>query len=179
MSTTEQKNKKTSNEERLIEKLSSKLNIPVNLQKERRLWAIIDHSKIVETCLTAYEMGFEHLSTISVTDWLEKGKLELAYHLWSYEHKVLLTIKTEIDRKKPKISSINSIWGTNAETCERECHEMFGAIFDGNPNLTPLFLEDWQGPPPFLKDFNWREYVRKETYDQKNPREETYFEVKK
>lgn len=165
--------------DKLVKDLSSKLEVPVDRQKEKRLWVTVDHSKIVEACSTAHEMGFEHLSTIAATDWLEEGKFELTYHLWSYNYNILLTIKTKIDRKNPTISSINSIWDKNAETCERECHELFGIKFQGNKNLTPLFLEDWEGPPPFLKDFNWREYVVKEIYDEKNPREEVYFEVKK
>ncbi len=179
MSTMSDDSKNSLLEEKLIKNLNTKLGVSINFQKERRLWTSIDSDKIVDICTKAYEMGFEHLSTISVTDWLEEGKHELVYHLWSYSHKVLLTIKTKIDRKNPNISSINSIWGANAETCERECHELFGVKFEGNPNLTPLFLEDWEGPPPFLKDFNWREYVKEETYDQNNPREKVYFEVKK
>ena len=165
--------------EKLVEDLSLKIDTPVERQKERRLKATVDHSKIVEACSKAHEMGFEHLSTIAATDWIEAGKFELTYHLWSYKYNILLTIKTKIDRKNPTIPSVNSIWDTYAETCERECHELFGIKFTGNKNLTPLFLEEWEGPPPFLKDFNWREYVTKEVYDTKNPREEAYFEVKK
>ncbi len=179
MSAKDKQNKNKSIEEKLIKDLNSKLDTTVHCQKERRLWISINPDQIVETCSKAYELGFEHLSTISVTDWLDEGKHEVTYHLWSYSYNHLLTIKTKIDRKKPKISSINSIWGGNAETCERECHELFGVIFEGNPNLTPLFLEDWAGPPPFLKDFNWREFVKKDMYDQNNPREKVYFEVKK
>ena len=162
----------------LVEVLSSELDASITLKKERRMWVEIDSKKIVDVCLKALQLGFEHLSTISV-DWLEEGRFELVYHLWSYKYRTSLNIKTKIDRNKPSISSINSIWDTYAETCERECHELFGINFEGNSNLTPLFLEDWQGPPPFLKDFNWREYTLKEHYKEENPREQVYFEVKK
>ncbi len=163
----------------LIENLSSEFDASVVLRNERRLWVEIAPSRIVDVCLKAQQLGFEHLSTISAIDWLEEGRFELVYHLWSYNNKSLLSIKTKIDRKKPSISSINSIWDTYAETCEREIHELFGIDFQGNSNLTPLFLEDWQGPPPFLKDFNWRDYTLKEHYKEENPREKAYFEVKK
>jgi len=43
---------------------------------------------------------------------------------------------------------------------EHEAWELFKIIFKGNPMLKPLFLEEWNGPPPFRKDFNWREYVK-------------------
>jgi NADH-quinone oxidoreductase subunit C len=162
-----------------VENLSSELEASVVLKTERRLWVEVDPSKIVESCLKAQQMGFEHLSTISAVDWLEEGMLELVYHLWSYQLKSLLSIKTKIGRINSSISSINSIWDTYAETCEREIHELFGIDFEGNSNLTPLFLEDWEGPPPFLKDFNWRDYTREEHYSEENPREKVYFEVKK
>ena len=53
---------------------------------------------------------------------------------------------------------------------------MFGVKFEGNDDLSPLFLEDWLGPPPFRKDFDWRKYVREKYYDKKNERENIYFE---
>lgn len=46
---------------------------------------------------------------------------------------------------------------------EREIWELFGIIFDGNAMLKPLFLEKWNGPPPFRKEFDWKKFV-KETY---------------
>lgn len=110
------------------------------------------------------------------SDWLEKGIYELTYHAWSYADKLLLTIKTEIDRDKPTVTSTIPIWDENAQIHERELHELFGVDFEGNPDLAPLFLEDWDGPPPFRKDFNWREYVRNKYYDKKNDREKPYFE---
>ena len=39
-----------------------------------------------------------------------------------------------------------------------------------------LFLEDWEGPPPFRKDFDWGKYVREKYYNKKNERENIYFE---
>jgi len=163
----------------LVKTLSSELGASVNPGRERRLWVEINPANIVDACMKVQKIGFEHLSTISAVDWLEEGRFELVYHLWSYQYNTLLSIKTKIDRKKPSISSINSIWDTYAETCEREIHELFGIDFKGNKNLIPLFLEDWEGPPPFLKDFNWREFTMKEHYKEDNPREKVYFEVKK
>jgi NADH:ubiquinone oxidoreductase subunit C len=37
-------------------------------------------------------------------------------------------------------------------------------------------LENWEGPNPFRKDFNWREYVRNKFYDKKNEREKVYYD---
>jgi len=88
-----------------------------------------------------------------------------------------LTIKTRINRDKPTIDSVVSIWEDNAQIHERELHELFGVEFKNNPNLTPLFLEDWNNTPPFRKDFNWRDYVRDEFYNKENKREEPYWDA--
>jgi len=55
-------------------------------------------------------------------------------------------------------------------------HELFGVEFEGNQDLAPLFLEDWDGPPPFRKDFDWRDYVREREYDKENERERAYWD---
>jgi len=163
-------------EGKVIEDISAKFKIAGKVQRERRVWVTIDKDELIALCNFVKELGFEHLSAISVTDWPEEGTFELAYHLWSYSEKILLTIKTKIDRAKPVIDSVIPIWQENAQIHEREFHELFGVEFEGNEDLAPLFLEDWDGPPPFRKDFDWREYVRQGCYDQTNERERAYYD---
>ena len=124
----------------------------------------------------AKRKGFGHLSSISVTDWIEEGKYEVTYHLWSYSDKLLLNVKTKISRDDPVTLSAISLWGANAQIHERELHELFGVNFRGNLDPSPLFLEGWDKTPPFKKDFNWRDYVRKELLDKSNKREKGYWE---
>lgn len=166
------------NTKELIRKLESNLSIIIDVQRERRLWTRVEPEKLLDIISYVKNEGFDHLSTISATDWLEEGKFEITYHFWSYSIKVVLTIKTKIDRKNPVIESINNFYGTNAESCERELHEMFGIVFIGNSDLTELFLEDWNELPPFRKDFDWHKYVQEEFYDKENSREKVYFEGK-
>jgi len=163
-------------ENKLIEKISSKFKIEGRLQRERRIWVATDKESLVALCNFAKGLGFEHLSAISVTDWPEEGTFELTYHLWSYSEKVLLTIKARTDRANPVIDSVVPIWNESAQIHERELHELFGVEFKGNEDLAPLFLEDWDGPPPFRKDFNWRDYVREREYDKADEREKAYWE---
>ncbi len=146
-------------------------------QRERRYWVSIPKDEVYNVIKRLKEEGFDHLSAISVTDWLNEGEFEITYHLWSYRHKVLLTVKTRIPRENPVIKSLYPIYDGNAWIHERELHEMFGVIFEGNPDLSPLFLEGWEGPPPFRKDFNWREYVREEFYSKERERDKAYWEV--
>lgn len=166
----------SSKEEELLEKIGSQFDVEGRIQKKRRVWISVEREKLLNLCTCLKDIGFEHLSAISATDWLEKGTFEVTYHLWSYEENVLVTVKTEIDRDDPCIESMVPIWHENAQIHERELHELFGIKFEGNSDLEPLFLEDWEGPPPFLKDFNWREHVQKEFYDEGDERESAYFD---
>ena len=160
----------------LLDEIKSKFKVDGRIQRKRRIWVSSDENRLMEMIKWLKERGFVHLSAISVTDWLEEGNYEITYHLWSYKEKILVTVKTKIDRKNPAIDSVTPIWKENAQIHERELHELFGVKFKGNPDLSPLFLEDWQGPPPFRKDFDWREYVREKYYDKENEREIVYYD---
>jgi len=146
-------------------------------QRERRIWVSVPEEKVFDVLKNLKEAGFDHLSAISVTDWIDEEKFEVTYHLWSYKYKILLTVKTKIDRENAKIKSVYPIYDRSAWIHEREMHELFGVEFIGNPDLSPLFLEDWKEKPPFRKDFDWREYVRSKYYDKENEREKAYWEV--
>ncbi len=163
-------------EKELLDQIKTKFKIDGRVQRNQRIWISIEASKLIDICKWMKKNSFTHLSAISVTDWLEKAEYEITYHLWSYDKKILITIKTRINRKKPVIESVSPIWGESAQIHERELHELFGVNFKGNEDLTPLFLEGWKGPDPFRKDFNWREYVRNEFYDKKNEREKVYYD---
>ncbi|MFO7742487.1 MAG: NADH-quinone oxidoreductase subunit C [Anaerolineae bacterium] len=106
------------------------------------------------------EKGFQRLLTVSAVDWIEEGTYEVYFVVHSLDENRYVEVTTYIRRDDPRIASLSGIW-LNAPMHEREVWELFGIDFDGNAMLRPLFLEDWIGPPPFRKDCNWREYVKK------------------
>jgi len=163
-------------ETEFLDEIKSKFKVDGKIQRKQRIWLSTDENKLVEIGKWLKDRGFVHLSAVSVTDWLEEGKYEITYHLWSYDDKILVTVKTKIDRTNPAIDSVAQIWKENAQIHERELHELFGVKFKGNQDLFPLFLDDWQGPAPFRKDFDWRDYVRGEFYDEENEREKVYYD---
>ena len=163
-------------EAEILQSLKTKFGVEGEVQRIRRVWVSIGKEQVLEVSGWIKEQGFEHLSSISVTDWVEDGSYELTYHLWSPRDKVVVTLRTRISREDPSIASVMPVWDRSAWIHERELHEMFGVKFEGNPDLAPLFLEDWEGPPPFRKDFDWREYTREKYYNQENEREHVYFE---
>lgn len=163
-------------ETEILDKIQTELKINFRIQRDRRLWMSIQPDRLIKVSKWLKENGFLHISAISVTDWLKEGKYELTYHLWSYDDKILLTLKTKIDRKNPVIDSVESIFKESAQIHERELHELFGVKFKNNSDLSPLFLENWNKEPPFKKDFNWRDYVRNEFYSIENEREKVYYD---
>ena len=102
---------------------------------------------------------FPHLSAISCVDWIDDGEFELVYHFWSYNRKVLVSARIRIPRaQEPHFETITHLWQP-AKFFERDIHEMFGIVFDGNDDLERFILTDWTGPPPMRKDFITREYA--------------------
>ena len=109
-------------------------------------------------------MGFDHLSDVTGIDYMTDGEFEIVYHLWSHTKKLRVILKVRVARESPIIQSVVDLW-PGAQIHEREAHELFGIDFEGNPDLSPLFLEDWTEIPPFRKDFDTREYVKRQYYD--------------
>ncbi len=106
------------------------------------------------------EMGFFHLSHASCVDWLEEGELELVFILWSPTEKMKIFIRTRIDRNHPVMENMDMIW-PQLHTYEREFRELFGVQFTGLVAPDEFILEDWQGPPPYRRDFDTAAYAEK------------------
>lgn len=114
-------------------------------------------------------LDFKHLVMMSCVDWMEENEFEIVYHLWSYEQKVHIMVKVRLNREKPLMQSISKLWD-QAETYEREIHEMNGVDFEGHPGMRDLILEDWDDIPPMRRDFKTVDFVN-ETYEWRNGRE--------
>jgi len=129
------------------------------VQKKGRLVAALPKAGAISALILLKARGFEHLSAISCTDWIEEGEFELVYHLWSYRDNIHVMLKTRLPRANPQTVTASPVF-QHAQTYEREIHEMYGVHFEGNPRLTPFLLDHWQGPPPMRKDFDTRQYVQ-------------------
>lgn len=63
-----------------------------------------------------------------------------------------VTLSTDISKDDPRVGSIVDVF-PGAGWHEREAHEMFGIVFDGNPDLSPLYLPDGFQGNPLRKSF--------------------------
>ena len=97
------------------------------------------------------QLGFDLLSCVSGVDMLDH--LETVYHLRSITRGQLLQLKVRIDRERPEVNSVVSVWPT-ANWLERETYDMYGIRFTGHPDLRRMLLDDDFEGFPLLKDFH-------------------------
>ena len=135
-------------------------NIKAIPKYENQVEVILKGNDIVGLLTVIKSLGFEHLSNITCVDWIKDNRFDVTYNIWSYTHKVHITVKAGIDRSNPEIPTVMNLW-PQAQVYERETHEMFGVRFIGNPDLSPLFLHNWKDIPPLRKDFDTVEYSKR------------------
>ena len=116
---------------------------------------VVQAADIVEICRYAKEdeaLAFDCLMNLSTIDWPKRNQIEVVYHLWSYRRRHAFVLKVQLDRAKPEIASIESLW-KSADWLEREQYDLMGVQFTGHPDLRRIMMpEDWEGHP-LRKDY--------------------------
>jgi NADH-quinone oxidoreductase subunit C len=125
-------------------------------------WLSVEGGAIVEVCRFLRDtagMEFAVLSDLTALDWPKEEKIQVVYHLYSYDHHHQIVLKVDLPRDNPKIPTVEGVWKV-ANWFEREVYDLFGVIFEGHSDLRRIMLpEDWVGHP-LRKD-----YVEEEEYD--------------
>lgn len=110
----------------------------------------VDIIKIAELLKNKAELSFEMLIFISGNDL--NDCIEIIYSFMSVKNNLKLNIKTKLDRQKPCIESLYSVYNA-ADWHERETYDLLGVEFINHPNLKRILLpDDWQGHP-LRKDY--------------------------
>ncbi|WP_273831798.1 NADH-quinone oxidoreductase subunit C [Guptibacillus sedimenti] len=95
-------------------------------------------------------LAFDYLSETHGTDF--ETHMEIYNHLYSYQNRQSVALKVKIDRDKPVVDSLTSLWA-GANWPEREGYDLLGIVFNGHPNLTRIMMpDDWIGHP-LRKDY--------------------------
>ena len=105
------------------------------------------------------ELAFDILVDLTATDPdAEDESLWLNLHLLSLAHGHRLAVKAMVPKSDPVVPSMVAAHRA-AHFHERECAEMFGITFKGNPDPRNILLpDDWKGFP-LRKDYEFpREY---------------------
>jgi NADH-quinone oxidoreductase subunit C len=99
------------------------------------------------------EFGFDIFLDVTAVDWPKQAqRFELVYHFYTTTHKVRVRIKTRVTEADPHIDSLLPLYGS-AGFMERECHEMYGIVFDGHADLRPILLYEGFVGHPLRKDY--------------------------
>ncbi|MGB9728944.1 MAG: NADH-quinone oxidoreductase subunit C [Thermoprotei archaeon] len=146
----------------IIEKITNELKdivIEKSIPNPKRATITVKAEGIEKAAQLLKNEGFDVVASVSGVDYIKEKRFAVVYHLLSRTKPQLksavVALKTYINRDKPEVPTLVNVW-ESALYHERETHEMYGIIFKGHPNLGPLLLEDWNGPPPLRKDYGVR-----------------------
>ena len=99
------------------------------------------------------EFGCDLCLDITAVDWLGRTpRFEVVYHFYSTQHKVRVRMKTRVSEAEPVVDSLMPLYGS-AGFMERECHDMYGIVFRGHPDLRPILLYEGFEGHPLRKDY--------------------------
>lgn len=82
----------------------------------------------------------------------DKPRFAVVYHLLSTTHNHRVRVKVSVHESSLIVPSANDIW-KSAGWYEREAYDLFGILFDGNPDLRRILTDYGFIGHPFRKDF--------------------------
>lgn len=102
------------------------------------------------------EARFDQWIDLTAADYLgrEEGlpRFEVVVHLRRMKDGARLRVKARIAGPSPSIDTLSGLY-KGANWMERECHEMYGIVFKGSPDLRPLLLYPEFKGFPLRKDY--------------------------
>jgi NADH-quinone oxidoreductase subunit C len=99
------------------------------------------------------EFAFDMLLDVTAVDWpAQPLRFEVVAHLYSTRDLVRVRLKARVSEAAPVIASLVPLYAS-AAFMERECHDMFGVVFDGNADLRPILLYEGFVGHPLRKDY--------------------------
>ena len=97
--------------------------------------------------------GFDLLLDVTAVDWPgTERRFQVVHHFYATTHKVRVRVTCRVTEADPTIDSLTSLYGS-AGYMERECHDMYGIRFRGNPDLRPILLYEGFVGHPLRKDY--------------------------
>jgi len=99
------------------------------------------------------QFRFDLFSDVTAIDWLgQQPRFEVVWHFYSTMHRLRVRIKARVTQGDPVVDTLTGMYGA-AHIMERECHEMYGIVFRGNPDLRPILLYEGFVGHPLRKDY--------------------------
>ena len=113
----------------------------------------VARTSIIDVCRTLRDQfAYQQLMEIAGVDYPQREeRFEVVYHLLSLTKNHRIRVKLSTDEDKP-VPSVTGLWPV-AGWLEREVFDMYGVLFDGNPDLRRILTDYGFRGHPFRKDF--------------------------
>ena len=99
------------------------------------------------------DFGFDLLLDITAVDHPQRTpRFDVVLHLLASRHRTRIRLKTQVAEASPVLPTLTGLYGA-ARFLEREAHEMYGIVFDGNADLRPILLYEGFVGHPLRKDY--------------------------
>ena len=99
------------------------------------------------------QFGFDLLLDVTAVDWPDRApRFDVVHHFYSTTAHVRVRLKSRVPADHPHVDSLVA-WYGSAAFMERECHDMYGIVFRGNPDLRPILLYEGFDGHPLRKDY--------------------------
>src|SRR5262249_48126318 len=90
---------------------------------------------------------------VTAVDWPQRTpRFDVVYHFHSMSQHCRVRVKTAVAESDPVVDTLAPLYGS-APFMERECHDMYGIAFRGNPDLRPILLYQGFSGHPLRKDY--------------------------
>lgn len=97
--------------------------------------------------------GFETCTFVTAVDRDEHTpRFELVWEFLSIQHNDRLRVRCLSNEEFPTVPTIVDLW-PGAAFFERECYDMFGVVYEGNPDLRRLLMPQAYEHHPLRKEF--------------------------
>lgn len=119
----------------------------------------VERTVIVDVLRTLRDdFGYQQLMEIAGVDYPSRPeRFEVVYHLLSLTKNHRIRVKVSTDEDTP-VPSVTGLWPV-AGWLEREVYDMYGVLFDGNPDLRRILTDYGFRGHPQRKDFPLTGYV--------------------
>lgn len=103
------------------------------------------------------DLAFKNLHCVSGVD--RRDKIEVVYHLYTFKHRFMLTLKVFLAMNDLTVETLAHLW-KSANWLERETYDLFGVKFLNHPDLRRILNPDEWTDYPLRKDFDRPDFYR-------------------
>ncbi|MEM3086530.1 MAG: NADH-quinone oxidoreductase subunit C [Halobacteria archaeon] len=117
------------------------------VKRARRIEVTLPKEQLLDAARWLAERTFVHCSSVVGVDRHPKPEMESVAHAWSYEKRMLVSLRVVLPRDSPRVASVTPVW-PGANWHEREAWDLLGIAYEGHPGLRRILNpDDWRGHP--------------------------------